>query len=52
MTMSAYAAEQLIRDWGHAQGWILWEDMLVALQSQRDTVDDRLRQALEVIAHT
>ena len=50
MNMSRTQAEALITEWGHAQGMILWSDIFEALQSQRHTVDERLREALEVIA--
>ena len=47
--MSRTQAESLIREWGEAQGLILWSDILEALQSQQHTVDQRLREALAVI---
>lgn len=47
--MSRTQAESLITEWGHAQGLILWSDILEALQSQQHTVDQRLREALAVI---
>lgn len=49
MTPSQNQAEALIREWGHAQGMILWEDMVEALRSQRHTVDERLVKALAVL---
>jgi len=49
MNMSRTQAEALITEWGHAQGMILWADIWAALQSQRSTVDERLREAMEVM---
>jgi hypothetical protein len=49
MIMSHHQAEALIREWGHAQGLILWADIIDRLQSQLHTVDERLREAMEVM---